>query len=227
MKSLLYFFLVLSLTITSVSNAQTTTKDGSLTLFDGKTLTGWRNASRDTLPGQAWVVENGTLSFDPVKGHGSDIITTRSFKNFDLSVDFKVSEGGNSGIKYFLIPNTSLGCEYQIIDDSRHPDAKLGVNGNRKTGALYDLFPPALNKPYKPAGEWNTARIIVRGNHVEHWLNGTKILQYERGSEAFKKAIAESKFKTTEGFAQATSSPILLQAHGDKITFRNIKIKEL
>lgn len=202
-------------------------KGGSISLFDGKSLNGWRAAQKDTLPANTWSVEEGTIVFDPTKGHGGDIITTRSFSNFDLSVDFKISEGGNSGIKYFLLPNTSLGCEYQIIDDNKHPDAKLGANGNRTTASLYDLIPAPAGKPYKGAGVWNTARIVSKGQHVEHWLNGTKIFEYERGSEAFKKAIAESKFKTTEGFATVTSSPILLQAHGDKVSYRNIKIKEL
>ena len=198
-----------------------------ISLFDGKTLNGWRAVQKDTLPAKAWSVENGTVVFDPAKGHGGDIITTRSFGDFDLSVDFKVSEGGNSGIKYFLLPNTSLGCEYQIIDDSKHPDAKLGIKGNRKTASLYDLIAANPDKPYKGAGVWNTARIVSKGNHVEHWLNGTKVLEYERGSDAFKQAIADSKFKNTEGFATVTSSPILLQAHGDKVAYRNIKIKEL
>lgn len=202
-------------------------KEGWISLFDGKTLNGWRTAQQDTLPGNTWSAENGALSFDPTKGHGSDIVTNRSFKDFDFSADFKIFEGGNSGIKYFLLPNTSLGCEYQVIDDNKHPDAKLGINGNRKTGALYDILPPSPDKHYKGAGQWNTARIVVKGNSVEHWLNGVKILQYERGSEAFKQAIAQSKFKTTEGFAAATSSPVLLQAHGDKVIYRNIKIKEL
>lgn len=226
MKALICFSLLLSFVHGSIVNAQTKLKEG-LSLFDGKTLNGWRAAQRDTLPDKGWYVENSELIFDPSKGHGSDIITTRSFKDFDLSVQFKISEGGNSGIKYFLLPNTSLGCEYQVIDDSRHPDAKLGINGNRKTGALYDIMPADPNKPYKPAGQWNTARIVVKGNHAEHWLNGKKILEYERGSEAFKQAIAKSKFSTTKGFAEATSAPILLQAHGDKVLFRNIKIKEL
>jgi hypothetical protein len=179
------------------------------------------------LPGEGWSAEGGELVFDPSKGHGGDIITEKSFKDFELSVDFKVSEGGNSGIKYFLIPNTSLGCEYQIIDDMKHPDAQLGRDGNRRTGSLYDLMPARSDKPYKPAGQWNTALIKVRGNHVEHWLNGSKILEYDRNSDQFRQAIALSKFKNTTGFATATTSSILLQAHGDLIHYKNIKIKEL
>lgn len=227
MKRLPLLLLLLSFLHAEVGSSQTQSKDVSVSLFDGKTLSGWRKADRDTLPDKAWVVQNRELIFDPAIGHAGDIVTTKNFTNFDLSVDFKVSEGGNSGIKYRLLPNTSLGCEFQIIDDTRHPDAKLGVNGDRKTGALYDLFSPDPNKPYKPAGEWNTARIVVKGNQVEHWLNGVKILAYTRGSEQFKKAVEESKFKTTKGFAETNSSPILLQAHGDKITYRNIRIKEL
>ena len=226
MKALICLSLLLSFAVSNTTSAQTKTKKG-LFLFDGKTLNGWRNSQRDTLPDKGWYAENSELTFDPAKGHGNDIITTLSFKNFDLTVQFKISEGGNSGIKYFLLPNTSLGCEYQVIDDSRHADAKLGINGNRKTGALYDIMPADSGKPYKPAGEWNTARIVVKGDLVQHWLNGVKILEYERGSEAFKEGMAKSKFNTTREFAVATSSPILLQAHGDKVRFRNIKIKEL
>lgn len=222
-----FFCCIISAEAQTSSLSKKEIKGSWISLFDGKTLNGWRAAQQDTLPGDTWSAENGELSFDPTKGHGSDIVTNRSFKDFDLSVDFKISEGGNSGIKYFLLPNTSLGCEYQVIDDNKHPDAKLGVNGNRKTGSLYDLIPANPNKSYKGARVWNTARIVAKGNHVEHWLNGAKVLEYERGSEAFKQAIAQSKFKTTEGFADATSSPVLLQAHGDKVTYRNIKIKEL
>lgn len=227
MKALICLSILLSFAGSGITSAQTKTKDGWASLFDGKTLTGWRTAQRDTVPDKSWSVEEGELIFDPGKGHGTDIISTRLFKDFDLSVEFKISEGGNSGIKYFLLPNTSLGCEFQVIDDSKHPDAKLGLNGNRKTGALYDIMPPGPSKRYKPAGEWNTARILVKGAHAEHWLNGVKILEYERGSEAFQQAILKSKFKTTKGFAEATSSPVLLQAHGDKVSYRNIKIKEL
>lgn len=227
MKVLIYVAMALSLGCTSIAHTKSKINEEYQSLFDRKTLNGWRMAQKDSAPGIAWTAENGVLSFDPTKGHGSDIITSRSFKDFDLSIDFKVSEGGNSGIKYFLLPNTTLGCEFQIIDDSRHADAKLGVNGNRQTGALYDIFPPGANKPYKGANQWNTARIVSKGNHVEHWLNGKKILEYERGSDRFKQAISQSKFKDTQGFATATSSPILLQAHGDKVWYRNIKIKEL
>jgi hypothetical protein len=226
MKPLIYFSFLLLMFCNSTVKAQTKT-NGWVPLFDGKTLNGWREAQKDTMPDQCWSAENGTIAFDPTKGHGGDIITTRSFKDFDLSVDFKVSVGGNSGIKYFLIPNTSLGCEFQVLDDNKHPDAKLGVNGDRKTGSLYDLIPADPNKRYKGAGAWNTARIVARGTHVEHWLNGAKVLEYDRSSDAFKKAIAESKFKNTAGFAQATTSPILLQAHGDRVWYRNLKIKEL
>lgn len=206
--------------------AQEKQEKGWQSLFDGKTLKGWRSATRDSLPGAGWSVSSGELVFDPSAGHGGDIITDRSFTNFELSLDFKVSEGGNSGIKYFLIPHTSLGCEFQILDDQKHPDAQLGREGNRKTGSLYDLIPANPGKPYKGAGQWNTARIIVQGNRVEHWLNGSRILAYDRSSEAFRQAIALSKFKNTAGFASALSSPILLQAHGDLVHFRNIRIKE-
>jgi hypothetical protein len=196
-------------------------------LFDGKDLKGWRQATKDSVPASGWSVVDGELVFDPSKGHGGDVVTEKTFKDFELSVDFKISEGGNSGIKYFLLPNTNLGCEFQIIDDSKHPDAKLGRDGDRTTGSLYDIMPAPASKPIKPAGEWNNARIIVRGDKVEHWLNGVKILSYDRSSEEFKKAIALSKFKNTKGFAMAATSPILLQAHGDLVHYKDIKIKEL
>jgi len=227
MKRLTYCTLLAVLIINGTSYAQDGSNKGEESLFDGKTLNGWRAAGKDTLPGAAWSVADGELTFDPAKGHGGDIVTTASFTSFDLSVDFKVSVGGNSGIKYFLLPNTSLGCEYQIIDDSKHPDAKLGKDGNRTTASVYDLIPAPKDKPYKGAEVWNTARIVVKGDHVEHWLNGTKLVEYDRNSDAFHQAIAASKFKDTKGFSTPLSSPILLQAHGDLIHFRNIKIKQL
>lgn len=227
MKHSFYLPMLFMLLCHAPAEAQSKPKDKWQPLFDGRSLTGWRQAQKDSVPDAGWSAEHGELSFDPERFHGTDIITTRTFTSFELVLDFKVAEGGNSGIKYFLLPNTTLGCEYQLIDDIRHPDAALGINGNRKTGSLYDILPANPAKPYKGAGVWNTARIIVKGDHAEHWLNGVKILQYERGSAAFKEAIGQSKFKTTTGFAAPISSSILLQAHGDKVTFRNIKIKEL
>lgn len=227
MKSLMYLTLVAVFLSCGIIQAQNKDKKGWQSLFDGKTLKGWRTASKDTMPGAGWSAQNGELVFDPSKGHGGDIITQQSFKDFELSVDFKISEGGNSGIKYFLIPNTSLGCEFQIIDDAKHPDAQLGRDGNRRTASLYDIMPARADKPYKGAGVWNTAVIKVKGNHVEHWLNGSKVLEYDRDKDQFRQAIVQSKFKTTNGFASATTSSILLQAHGDLIHYKNIKIKEL
>lgn len=227
MKSLMYLTLAVVLLSPGMLQAQNRDKKGWQSLFDGKTLKGWRAARKDTLPDMAWSAKHGELVFDPSKGHGGDIITQQTFKDFELSVDFKVSEGGNSGIKYFLIPNTSLGCEYQIIDDAKHPDAQLGRDGNRRTASLYDIMPARVDKPYKGAGVWNTAVIKVKGNHVEHWLNGSKVLEYNRDNDQFRQAIAQSKFKTTSGFATAATSSILLQAHGDLIQYKNIKIKEL
>src|SRR5882757_4913124 len=127
MKSLFHFLLLVFLLGNCSVMAQTKAKDGWQSLFDGKSLTGWRQAQKDTFPDAGWGAVHGELSFDPAKDHGTDIVTTRSFSDFELSLDFNVSEGGNSGIKYFLIPNTSLGCEFQLINDSRHPDAVLGI----------------------------------------------------------------------------------------------------
>ena len=195
-------------------------------LFDGKTSTGWKSYRADRpFPEKGWVIANGVLTTDP-EGKGGDIITTEEFSDFELSIDFKISKGGNSGIKYFILPGTNLGCEYQVLDDENHPDAKLGKPGTRLQGGLYDVIPPK-NKQDKPVGEWNTARIISKGNHVEHWLNGTKIVEYERGSDAFKALKAESKFSDNAQWATPVQSPILLQDHGDVVSFRNIKIRIL
>lgn len=203
-------------------------KNGWVLLFDGKTFDGWQKANGTPFNGKGWKIEDGVLSTNPQDGHGGDIVTTKEFSDFEFSLDFKLEEGTNSGIKYCLIKNTSLGCEYQIIDDARHPDAKLGINGNRRLAALYDIMPPDTTaKKAKPLGEWNNVRIISKGKHVEHWLNGKKVLAYERGSDDFKKHIAESKFKDQKGFAEATQSSILLQEHGDVIHYRNVKIRVL
>ena len=201
-------------------------KQGWVLLFDGKKFEGWQKANGTPFTGKGWKIENGVLSVNPENGEGGDIITTKEYTDFDLSLDFKLEKGTNSGVKCFLIKNTSLGCEYQLIDDENHPDAKLGKNGNRTLGSLYDIMPPAADKKVNALGEWNNMHILSKGKLVEHWLNGKKILEYERGSEKFKSMVAESKFKTTTGFAEADRSAILLQEHGEAIHFRNIKIRQ-
>ena len=187
---------------------------------------------------------NGALTVLPSGGGessgGGDIITKERFSQFELLVDFKITEGANSGIKYFVQPNISpidkntgkptavgsaIGPEYQVLDDLRHPDAKAGRNGNRKLGSLYDVLPVTVAKNVNPIGEWNTARIVVNGKHVEHWLNGEKILEYERGSEAFRKEVAASKFNSIPDFGEWADGHILLQDHGNQVFFRNIKIR--
>lgn len=200
-------------------------KDGWMLLFDGKDLAGWQKPSGKPVADTGWVVENGVLS--TTGKHGGDIVTNREFTDFEFMLDFKLEKGTNSGIKYHLLKNSSLGCEYQIIDDANHVDAKLGKNGNRTLAALYDLIPPSGAKKAMPLGEWNHVRIVSKGNHVEHWLNGKKMVEFERRSEDMKKLIGESKFKNDKGFSEPDSSPLLLQEHGDVIHYKNIKIKSL
>ncbi|MHB9056355.1 MAG: 3-keto-disaccharide hydrolase [Paludibacteraceae bacterium] len=211
-------------------------KEGWKLLWDGKTTNGWRGAKLDAFPSKGWSIEDGILKVQKGNGgestNGGDIVTTRPYRNFMLKVDFKITEGANSGIKYFVDTElnkgqgSAIGCEYQILDDTKHPDAKLGVNGNRTLGSLYDLIPPAANKPFR-SGFFNTALIIVKGNHVEHWLNGIKIVEYERNNQMWNALVDYSKYKDWPDFGNAEQGLILLQDHGDEVWFQNIKIKEL
>lgn len=214
-------------------------KAGWIRLFDGVSSQGWKGAFIDHFPEKGWQIEDGQIMVDPSGGkestNGGDIVTTVLFSDFELLVDFKLTEGANSGIKYFVDPaqpkpanpRSALGLEFQVLDDERHPDAKLGINGNRKLGSLYDLIAAPANKPVRPIGEWNTARIISKGNHVEHWLNGVKLFSYERGSDEFKTLIAGSKFKDIPGFGLVKSGRILLQDHGNRVYFKNIYLRRL
>lgn len=211
-------------------------QEGWKLLFDGTTMNGWRGAYLDSLPAKGWEVKDGILIVQASGGgeaaYGGDIVTLEQYSSFELVVDFKMTEGANSGIKYFVTeqrpktPGSAKGLEYQLLDDARHPDAKLGINGNRTLASLYDLL-PATNKSVHPIGEWEHARIVVRGRHVEHWLNGIKVLDYERGGKEFLAHKAESKFRDLEGFGEAPKGHILLQDHGDRVFFRNIKIRIL
>ncbi len=205
-------------------------------LWDGKTAAGWRGAKLTDFPKNGWKIENGELKVLKSTGgestNGGDIVTMKKYKNFELSVDFKITKGANSGVKYFVDTElnkgegSSIGCEFQILDDNNHPDAKLGVKGNRKLGSLYDLIPAPENKPYR-SNFYNTARIVVNGNKVEHYLNETKIIGYERGTQMWQALVNYSKYSVWANFGNAAEGNILLQDHGDEVSFKNIKIKEL
>ena len=209
-------------------------REGWRLLFDGKTMNGWRGAYMDSLPKKGWEVRDGMLIVKESGGgeasFGGDIVTLEPYASFELKLDFKLTDGANSGIKYFVIeqqpktPGSAKGLEYQILDDAKHPDAKLGINGNRTLASLYDIM-PANNKKVNPIGEWNHSRILVKGKHVEHWLNGVKVLQFERGGKEFLAHKAESKFKDITEFGEYPRGRILIQDHGNKVFYRNIKIR--
>jgi hypothetical protein len=197
-------------------------------LFDGKTTAGWRGFKKTDFPSQRWEVQDGSLHLRPTgtgDSHGAgDIVTTDTFSDFDLRWEWRISPGGNSGVKYFVTEEREgpIAHEYQVLDDARHPDAKVGPH--RQTAAFYDVLPPAADKPLRPVGEWNLSRVVVAGNHVEHWLNGRKVLEYELGSPETKAAIAKSKFKDVAGFGTKIPGRILLQDHGDEVWYRNVRI---
>lgn len=203
--------------------------EGWKLLFDGQTMNGWRffkNKENDT-----WEVQNGTLHSKPITEtdgtHRADLITADQYANFELVLDWKVSPKGNSGIIYRVTEEFEVsygsGPEYQIIDDINYPGKLKPEN---TTGGNYDMQVPQ-NKTLNPSGEWNSTKIVVNGNHVEHWLNGNKLLEYELGSEEWRKMVAASKWKDYPGYGLAKTGYIALQDHGHEAWFRNIKIKPL
>lgn len=199
-------------------------RDGWTLLFDGTSLDGWRAFKSEALPG-GWVVKDGILART---GAGGDLMTKQEFGSFILDLDYRISEGGNSGIMYRVTTDGDRpyysGPEYQILDNARHPDAKNGPD--RFAGANYALNAPEVNASH-PAGEWNNARIVVNGNYVEHWLNGEKVVSYELGSDDWKRRVAASKFNEWPMYGKAARGHIVLQDHGDLVEFRSIKIKSL
>lgn len=206
-------------------------RQGWKPLFNGKDLTGWTAVGKNDPPTSGWVVENGILTTKKVGDeHGSDIITKDEYTDFDLCVDFKLSKGGNSGIKYLFTHYDQggwLGLEYQILDNVNHPDAKNGRNGNRLQATLYDIL-PLERQVENRVGIWNRARIVVKGGKVSHYLNGVKVLSFDRNSEAYRAALKLSKFKDSQPqFGAVQKGHILLQDHGDEVAFKNIKIKAL
>ena len=211
---------------------------GFTLLFNGNNLEGWRTAGQTTPPEKGWQVDNGILHILPqVANQNSkfgDMVSINQFKAFELNFDFKLTEGANSGIKYFVTESgtskAGLGLEYQILDDERHPDAKLGTEGNRTLSSLYDLIPAdKIDARFqKKIGEWNHGKIVVYPNNlVQHWLNGFKVVEYKRGSNIYKVLVAHSKFVKSKNFGLSEKGPILLQDHGDAVFYKNIKIREL
>ncbi len=210
-------------------------KKGVKLLFDGKTNKGWRSIHGDKFPERGWEVKDGQMTVLKSDGgestNGGDIVTKDKYAVFDLSFEFKLSPGANSGVKYFVTlkeksKGSAIGLEYQVLDDALHPDAKLGRDGNRTLASLYDLITSNRDdRARRPIGEWNRGRVVVTAdNKVEHYLNGIKMLSYERGSKAFKDLVQISKYKDWENFGEAKEGFILLQDHGDRVSFRSIKI---
>ncbi len=210
----------------------------SVSLFDGKSLAGWRGYKKTDAAGGRWTVQDGMLTLPAKDGRDTrgarDIISAETFDLFDLTWEWKVAQGGNSGLKYFVLEDrdSAIGHEYQLIDDERHPDAKVGPH--RQTAALYDVLAAPLTRPLKPAGEWNRSRIRVApsrvvkgGTRVYHYLNDVRVLEYELNAPELNAAIEKSKFKGIERFGKLQKGHILLQDHGDQVWFRNIKVQRL
>jgi len=192
-------------------------------LFDGQTTKGWRGYQKKAAP-SGWVVEDGTLARVAATG---DLITQKQFQDFELTLEWKISEGGNSGIMYRVTEGGEAtyesGPEMQVLDDARHPDGRSRLTS---AGAAYGLY-PAPAGIVRVAGEWNAVRIVVKGRHVEHWLNGQKVVEYELESPDWEAKVAASKFKQWPGYGRAPKGHIALQDHGDRVWYRNIKIREM
>lgn len=211
-------------------------------LWDGKTSNGWRGAKLTGFPESGWTINDGVLTIEGTEGKESagsgDIVTLGTYSDFELELEFKITTGANSGIKYFVDPKlnkgegSAIGCEFQLLDDQVHPDAKMGISGNRTIGSLYDLITaanlsvPGRAKQFKGIDQWNKARIISRNGMVEHWLNDEKVVEYDRNSQMFRALVAGSKYRDWKGFGQWPEGHILLQDHGNTVSFRSIKIRE-
>ena len=211
-------------------------------LFDGVSFDGWRGVGRDTIPSAHWAIEDGTIrklasgtvptAADGQPLEGGDIMSVATFRDFEFSFEWKVSPGGNSGVKYNVseamsteLPprHAALGFEYQVLDDDLHPDAANGAT--RQAGALYDMIPPGAGKVLRPVGQFNESRIIFVNGHGEHWLNGVKVLEYDVGSPRFNDLLAASKYASIPGFADRRAGHIVLQDHSDDVWYRNLRIR--
>ncbi len=213
-------------------------KNGVSLLWDGKTSSGWRGAYKDKFPDKGWEIRDGVLTVLKSAGaeseNGGDIVSQQQYGAFDLQFEFRLTEGANSGLKYFVTETegnkgSAIGLEYQILDDEKHPDAKQGVVGNRTLASLYDLIPSLkIKRGLRPIGQWNNGRVVVYpDNRVEHWLNGYKVVEYQRGTPIYNALVARSKYAAFQNFGMAEKGRILLQDHGDEVSFRSIKIREM
>lgn len=214
-------------------------------LAEGRT-DAWRSARDGSFPRGGWTLDEGVLTVRKSGGEesrgGGDIITRKRYANFELKFEFRLTTGANSGVKFFVQPDlapidkvtgkpvpigSAIGPEFQILDDAVHPDAKAGRDGNRTVGSLYDLIPAPAGKVVKPVGEWNAGRIVARGSRVEFWLNGVKTVEFDRNSPAFRDLVSQSKYKAIPDFAAWSDGHILLQDHGDEVSFRELWIRTL
>lgn len=204
-------------------------EDGWQLLWDGQSNAGWRSVRNENFPSQGWEMQEGVLTVLPrnAGGGGGDIITKERFASFIFKADFRLTKGANSGIKYLFDPKLNGGTtmEYQVLEET-HPDARAGRPGTRTVAALYDVLPAPQAKA-RPLDEWNEAMIVCRGMHVEHWLNGVKVLEYERDSEAFRREVNGSKFANHKEWGLQKEGHILLQDHNDRVSYRNLKLKVL
>lgn len=235
---LLFFSFIATAGIAQPPNTLTAAerRDGWRLLFDGKTTTGWRAAYGKTFPAKGWVVSGGELRGELTAGAESgdagDIVTLDTYRNFDLRFEWKLGAGGNSGVKYFIeerqpkpARGSQAGYEYQLIDDSHYIYNGEHLPADLKTASIYDVVP--AQKPDATVGDWHQSRVVVRGNRIEHWLDGAKVLDVDRNSDAFRRGVADSKFRDYPGFATIPEGRILLQDHGHSVAFRNLKIKPL
>jgi hypothetical protein len=217
--------------------SQSEKKQGISLLWDGKTTTGWRGAYKTAFPEKGWEISDGVLAVVPSGGsesaNGGDIVTEKLYGAFELQFEFKLAAGANSGVKYFVTEKegntgSAIGLEYQVLDDEKHPDAKLGADGNRTIASLYDLIPSTkYGQANRKIGEWNRGMIRVHpDNRIEHFLNGYKVVEYQRGTQMFAALVARSKYAQWKDFGMADKGRILLQDHGDKVEFRSVKIRE-
>lgn len=230
MKNLLKIFsLVLLISVTSF----TSKKPKWVTIFNGKDYTGWHNYNKTGAVADTWKIEDGAMVLTD-KG-GGDLVSDKEYGDFELELDWKISEGGNSGVMWGVIEDKKYCCPYstgpemQVLDDERHADAKAGKMGNHKSGSLYDMIPPSSFEAVKPAGQWNTAKMRIdhKANKGTFWLNGKQTVQFDLTGPNWDSMVANSKFKTWEGFGKFAKGKIALQDHGNKVWFKNIRVKEL